>query len=35
METKFTKGPWYWEVNEKHKDVNLCGSGIEVLRFTR
>lgn len=35
METKFTKGPWHWEVNEKHKDINLCGSGIEVMRFQR
>ena len=35
MEAKFTKGPWRWEVNKKHKNVDLCGSGIEVLRFQR
>ena len=34
-EANFTKGPWYWEVNKKHKVVELCGSGIEVLRFER
>lgn len=38
-EEKFTKGPWRWEVNKKHKSVVLCG-GIptfdsDVLRFDR
>lgn len=34
-EPKFTKGPWVWEVNNKSKIVELCGCGIEVLRFKR
>lgn len=34
-EAKFTKGPWFWEVNNKGKNVELCGKGIEVLRFKR
>lgn len=24
-EFKGTPGPWRWEVNEKHKDINICG----------
>lgn len=23
--SKHTPGPWRWELNEKHKSVNLCG----------
>ncbi|AUS02130.1 hypothetical protein NVP2095A_49 [Vibrio phage 2.095.A._10N.286.46.E10] len=34
-EAKFTKGPWQWEVNKSDKNVELCGRGIEVLRFKR
>lgn len=32
---KFTKGPWQWLVNKESKKVELCGKGIEVLRFKR
>lgn len=34
-EAKFTKGPWVWELNKRSKSVELCGIGIEVLRFER
>ncbi len=34
-EAKHTKGPWKWLVNKSSKKVELCGSGIEVLRFKR
>lgn len=38
-EPKFTKGPWRWEVNMKHKVVTLCGGARafdnDVLRFQR
>lgn len=32
---KFTQGPWQWLVNKESKKVELCGKGIEVLRFRR
>lgn len=25
MTAKFTAGPWRWELNEKHKQIQLCG----------
>lgn len=25
MEVKHTPGPWRWEINRKHKSVQLCG----------
>lgn len=25
MEVKHTPGPWRWEINRKHKSVELCG----------
>lgn len=34
-EARFTKGPWMWVVSKSDKRVELCGSGIEVLRFKR
>lgn len=34
-EAKFTQGPWQWLVNKESKKVELCGKGIEVLRFKR
>ena len=33
--SNFTKGPWFWVVNKKHKSVDLhCGSH-EVMRLER
>lgn len=32
---KFTQGPWQWLINKESKKVELCGKGIEVLRFKR
>lgn len=36
---KFTPGPWRWEINEKHKVINLCGGkpkyDMTVMDFVR
>ncbi|KAB0573395.1 hypothetical protein [Brucella pituitosa] len=33
-DTKFTPGPWRWEINRKHKSINLCG-GLPANTFDK
>jgi len=39
METKHTPGPWRWELNKRHKQIQLCGGvpkfDLIVMDFVR
>lgn len=39
MNNKHTPGPWQWELNEKNKQITLCGGAtrydLSVMDFTR
>jgi hypothetical protein len=39
MEAMHTPGPWRWEINERHKSINLCGGrplyDLTVMDFQR